>query len=62
MKEVVNQSLQGQMVFFQTPKGAKGFWLSPQEHIIVPNSFISSHVKALQVRSLVSVKDATGDN
>tara|TARA_Y100000310_G_scaffold343674_1_gene452407 strand:- start:1169 stop:1345 length:177 start_codon:yes stop_codon:yes gene_type:complete len=58
MKEIINQSLQGQMVFFQTPKGAKGFWLSPQEHMIVPSSFLSSHTEALQVRSLISVKDA----
>lgn len=58
MKQVTNQSMQGQMVFLSTERGAKGVWLSPGQDIVVPESYLSDHIKNLVERKLLTVQSA----
>ncbi len=58
MKIIKNESLQGHMIFFRTPTGAQGFWMTPGEQMVVPSTYISDHVTALLTRRILSVTDA----
>ena len=56
MRELKNDCMQSLDVYLRTPEGIKSVWLQPGEHLVIPVSYITDHVKTLQRRSVIQVR------
>jgi len=60
MKQVTNASFQSLTVFFRTPTGVKSYWMQPGETKVIPESYVSQHIKKLVKRRQLSVANYIG--
>lgn len=54
--KLVNLSLQGFNVFLITDSGAKSFWLTPKESVLIPQEGISSQIKKMIKKKLLKLE------
>ncbi len=57
MKQIKNTSLQSWNIYLQTEEGVKSFYLTPEQTITVPASYITDDVIRYQQRNLISIKN-----
>jgi hypothetical protein len=58
MKSITNTSIQSFEVYLQTPKGPEVYWLSPNETLVIPASYLSEQIHTLVKRRIIRVQNA----
>jgi len=58
MKSVTNDSLQRLELYLTTNQGTKRVWLGARETMVVPYSFLSSQVRNLGERRMLTIRNA----
>lgn len=54
--KLVNLSLQGFNIFLVTDLGAKSFWLTPKESVMIPENGVSSQIKKMIKKKLLKLE------
>mgnify|MGYP003629379003 FL=1 len=58
MKVIKNDSYTGREIILSTPKGPEGVWITPREHIVVPDGAITNTIKNLAKRRILKITNA----
>ena len=54
--KLVNLSLQGFNIFLLTDSGAKSFWLTPKESVMIPENSVSSQINKMIKKKLLKLE------
>jgi len=58
MKTLINTSLQGFEIYFNTDKGIETYWLKPGEYLNIPEAFLSPQISLMINRRLLRLQEA----
>ena len=58
MKSITNDSLQRLEIYLTTNKGIRRVWLNTRETMVVPPSCLSSQVRNLSERRMLTIRNA----
>ena len=58
MLRIKNNSLQSFEIYLMTEAGRKMYWIQPGASLIVPNEYLTEHVKLLRDRKILEIKPA----